>query len=59
VHVLQQSPKILVGRGKYGCEYCNEAPKFQLKEVNISAGIANLNEESILNAIPTCMVVSK
>jgi hypothetical protein len=39
--------------------YCNEAPKFQLIKVSISAGIIRLNEESTFNAIPTCMVASK
>ncbi len=53
MQVLQQNPKILVGKGKYGCRYCNETPKFQLVEVSISSGIASLNEESTLNAIPT------
>ncbi len=28
VQVLQLGPKILTGKGKYGCRYCNEAPKF-------------------------------
>jgi hypothetical protein len=51
--------QILVGKGKYMCKYYNEAPKFQLVEVSISMGIASLNEESTLNAIPTCMVTSK
>jgi hypothetical protein len=50
---LQQNPKIPVGKGKYGCRYYNETPKFQLVEVNISPGIASLNEESTLNVIPT------
>jgi hypothetical protein len=59
VHVSQQSPKILVNRGKYKCGYCNETPKFQLVKVSISAGIASLDEESTLNAIPTCMVALK
>jgi hypothetical protein len=52
VQVLEQSLKILVNRGKYCCRYCNETPKFQLVEVNISSGIASLNEKSTLNAIP-------
>jgi hypothetical protein len=59
VQVLQLSPKILIGKGKYECRYCNKTPKFQLVEVNISPGIASLNEESTLNVIPTCMVASK
>jgi hypothetical protein len=50
---LQQSPKSSIGKGKYGCRYCNETPKFQLVKVSISLGIASLNEESTLNAIPT------
>jgi hypothetical protein len=41
------------------CKYCNEAPKFQLVEVNTSAGIVSLNEELTLNVITTCMVASK
>jgi hypothetical protein len=57
--VLQQSPKIPVGRSKYKCEYCNKTLKFQLVEVSISTSIASLNEELTLNAIRTCMVVSK
>jgi hypothetical protein len=52
-------PQILVGKGKYMCEYYNEAPKFQLVEVNTSAGIVSLNEKLTLNVIPTCMVASK
>jgi hypothetical protein len=59
VQVLQQNPKIPVGRGKYECRYYNEAPKFQLIKVSISAGITRLNEESTFNIIPTCMVTSK
>ncbi len=59
MQVLQLSPKILIGKGKYECRYCNKTPKFQLVEVNISPGIASLNEESTLNVIPTCMVASK
>jgi hypothetical protein len=59
VQVLQLSPKIPVSRCKYGCRYCNEAPKFQLVKVSISAGITNLNEKSTLNAIHACMVASK
>jgi len=27
-HLLQRNPKILIGRNKYKCRYCNEAPKF-------------------------------
>jgi hypothetical protein len=50
---LQQNPKIPVGRCKYEYKYYNETPKFQLVKVNINMGIANLNEESTLNAIPT------
>jgi hypothetical protein len=56
---MQLDFKILVGKGKYGCRYCKETPKFQLVEVSISASIVSLNEESTLNAIPTCMVASK
>jgi hypothetical protein len=48
-------PQDLVGKGKYGCRYYNETPKFQLVEVsmgvsiamvevNIIAGITSLNE---------------
>ncbi len=37
MQVLQLGPKILVGKGKYGCKYCNEAPKFQL--VKLSTGV--------------------
>jgi hypothetical protein len=59
VQVLQLSSKILVGKSKYGCKYCNKTPKFQLVEVNISVGIASLNEKSTLNAIPTCKVTLK
>jgi hypothetical protein len=59
VQILQQNPKIPIGKNKYECEYYNKVPKFQLVEVSISAGIASLNEESTLNAIPTCMVTSK
>jgi hypothetical protein len=53
VQVLQLCPKIPVGKGKYGCRYCNETPTFQLVEVSISSGIAILNEKKTLNAIPT------
>ncbi len=59
MQVLQRSPKIMVGKGKYRCRYRNEAPKFQLVEVSISVGLASLNEESTLNVIPKCMVASK
>jgi hypothetical protein len=59
VQVLERSPKIPVGRGKYGCKYYNKTPKFQLIEVSINEGITKLNEESTFDAIPTCMVVSK
>ncbi len=59
MQVLQLSPKILIGKNKYECKYYNEAPKFQLVEVNINVGIASLNEKSTLNTIPTFMVVSK
>jgi hypothetical protein len=59
VQVLQLSPKILVGKSKYECRYSNEAPKFQLVKVSINVGIASLNEESTINAVPTCMVASK
>jgi hypothetical protein len=45
MQVLQSCPKILVGKGKYGCKYCNETPTFQLVEANISSGIASLNEK--------------
>jgi len=40
VQILQLSPKIPIGKGKYGCRYCNEAPKFQLVKVSTGAGIA-------------------
>jgi hypothetical protein len=53
VHVLQGSPKIPIGKSKYGCKYCNKAPKFQLVEVSIISNIASLNEKSTLNTIPT------
>jgi hypothetical protein len=56
VQVLKLSPKILIGKGKYECRYCNETPKLQLVKVNVNADIASLNEKSTLNAIPTCMV---
>jgi hypothetical protein len=59
VQVLQLGPKILIGKDKYKCGYCNETLKFKLVEVNISVGIASLNEKSTLNALPTCMVASK
>jgi hypothetical protein len=59
MQVLQLNPKILVGKRRYECRYCNKTPKFQLVEVSISAGIASLNEESTLNVIRTCMVASK
>jgi hypothetical protein len=59
MQLLQLSPKIIVGKGKYGCKYCNKTPKFQLVEVSISANITSLNEKSTLNAIPTCIAVSK
>jgi aspartate carbamoyltransferase regulatory subunit len=26
--ILQLGPKILVGKHKYGCRYCNKTPKF-------------------------------
>jgi len=50
---LQRSPKIPVGKGKYRCRYYNGIPIFQLVEISINPGIASLNEESTLNAIPT------
>jgi hypothetical protein len=53
VHVLQGSPKIPIGKNKYGCRYCNKTPKFQLVEVSISPNIASLNEKSTLNTKPT------
>jgi hypothetical protein len=53
VQVLQLCPKIPVGKGKYGCRYCNECPKIQLVKVSISSGIASLNEKTTLNEIPT------
>ncbi len=59
MQVLQLDPKFVVGKGKYRCRYYNEAPKFQLVEVNINAGITSLNKKSTLNAIPTCMVTLK
>jgi hypothetical protein len=59
MHVLQLGPKILIGKGKYECKYCNKAPKFQSVEANTSVVIVSFNEESTLNAIRTCMVTSK
>jgi len=53
VQVLQLCPKIPVGKGNNECRYCNECPKIQLVEVNISSGIVSLNEKKTLNAIPT------
>ncbi len=50
---IVMKPKIPIGKGKYMCRYCNKTPKFQLIEVSINPGIASLNEESTLNAIPT------
>ncbi len=52
-------PQILVGKSKYECRYYNATPKFQLVVISINVGIASLNEDLALNAIPTCMVVSK
>jgi hypothetical protein len=52
-YVLQLCFKIPVGKGKYGCKYCNECPKIQLVEVSINSGIASLNEKKTLNAIST------
>ncbi len=43
---------MLISKSKYGCRYYNETPQFQLVEVGINPGIASLNEESTLNAIP-------
>ncbi len=40
MQVLQLSPKILVGKGKYECKYYNEASKFQLVEASTGVGIA-------------------
>jgi len=40
VQVLQLGPKIPIGKGKYRCRYCNEAPKFQLVEASMGVGIA-------------------
>jgi hypothetical protein len=59
MQVLQLNPKIIFGKSKYECRYCNVAPKFQLVTININVGIASLDEESTLNAIPTRMVTSK
>jgi hypothetical protein len=28
-----------IGKGKYGCKYCNKAPKFQLVEASMGVGI--------------------
>jgi hypothetical protein len=39
--------------------YCNAALKFQLVVINRIMSIASLDEESTLNAIPTCMVASR
>jgi len=48
MQVLQGSPKILVDKGKYGCRYCNETPKFQLVKVNMGVGIATKPPNSSL-----------
>jgi hypothetical protein len=37
---IATKPKILVGKSKYGCRYCNETPKFQLVKVSMGVGIA-------------------
>jgi hypothetical protein len=38
--IIQLSPKIPIGKGKYGFRYCNEALKFQLVEANVGVGNA-------------------
>jgi hypothetical protein len=35
-----------IGKGKYGCRYCNEAPKFQLVKVTTDVGIATKPQNS-------------
>ncbi len=39
MQVLQLGPKIPIGKGKYMCKHCNEAPKFQLVEASTGVGI--------------------
>jgi hypothetical protein len=39
MQVLQLGPKIPIGKSKYGCKYCNEAPKFQLVKASMGVGI--------------------
>jgi len=44
---LQQSPKIPIGKGKYGCRYCNKAPKFQLIKASMDVSIARKLENLV------------
>jgi hypothetical protein len=46
MQVLQLGLKFLIGKCKYGCMYCNEAPKFQLVNVSMDAGIVIKSQNS-------------